>query len=107
MVHSPQTNLSLEGFLASPEASDLYELYELIDRQVIPKVAPKRLHSKTQRALLRILESWGEDQGEIGVERAVQLTRHNRDWVPVPDLSFVYGDRKAFPEENRLPAESC
>ena len=102
MVRSPQTKLSLEDFLASPEASDRYEL---VDGQVIPKVAPKRFHSKTQRALLRILESWGEDQGEIGVEWAVQLTRHNRDWVPVPDLSFVYRDCKAFPEENRLPAD--
>ncbi|NEQ44332.1 MAG: Uma2 family endonuclease [Leptolyngbya sp. SIOISBB] len=92
VVHSPQTRLSLEDFLASPEAS---ERYELVDGQVVPKVAPKRFHSKTQRSLLRILENWGEDQGEIGVEWAVQLTRQGRDWVPVPDLSFIY--------QNRLP----
>lgn len=90
MVHSPQTQVSLQDFLASPEASSRYEL---IDGQVISKVAPKRFHSKTQRALLRILEDWGNDQGEIGVEWAVQLTRNGQDWVPVPDLSFIYQDR--------------
>lgn len=98
MVHSPQTKISLEDFLASPEANDfppetLCERYELIDGQVVPKVFPKRFHSKTRRALLRILEDWGEEKGEIGVEWAVQLTQQRRDWVPVPDLSFIYRDR--------------
>jgi Uma2 family endonuclease len=90
VVHSLQTHISLEAFLTSPEASDRSEL---INGQVIPKVAPKRFHSKTQRALLRLLEDWGDDKGEIGVEWAVQLTRNDQPWVPVPDLSFTYRDR--------------
>lgn len=90
MVYASQAQISLEAFLTLPEASDRYEL---IDGKVIPKLSPKRFHSKTQRALLRILENWGEDKGEVGVEWAVQLTRDGRSWVPVPDLSFVHGDR--------------
>lgn len=76
MVHSPQTQISMAAFLASPEASDRYEL---INGQVMPKVALKHFHAKTQRALLKILEEWGEDQGEIDVEWAVQLTRQGQD----------------------------
>jgi Uma2 family endonuclease len=87
VVHSAQPQISLEDFLASPEASDRHEL---IDGQIIPKLAPKRFHSKTQRALLKILEDWGDGKGEIGVEWAVQLTRNGRPWVPVPDVSFIY-----------------
>lgn len=82
--------MTLQDFLASPEVASRCEF---IDGEVVPKVAPKRLHSKTQRALLRHLEAWGDTRGEIGVEWAVQLTRQGRDWVSMPDLSFVYAER--------------
>lgn len=61
--------MTVETFLASPEAN---ERCELIDGKVVPKVAPKRFQSKTQRALLRWLEDWSESKGEIGVEWAVR-----------------------------------
>ncbi|MEL6383880.1 MAG: Uma2 family endonuclease [Cyanobacteria bacterium J06626_18] len=100
MVQLSQTPITLEAFLASPEAGDRCEL---IDGEIVPKVAPKRFHSKTQRALLRLLEAWGEARGEIGVEWAVKLTRHDKEWGPVPDLSFVYFDR--LPDD--LADEAC
>ena len=100
VVHSAQTQISLEDFLASPEASDRHEL---IDGQIIPKLAPKRFHSKTQRALLKILEDWGKGKGEIGVEWAVQLTRNGRPWVPVPNVSFIYRDRLPNDEDVACP----
>jgi len=90
VVHTAKTQITLQDFLASPEVGNRCEL---VDGDVIPKVAPKRFHSKTQRALLRYLEAWGDSKGEIGVEWAVQLTRRGKDWVPVPDLSFVYAER--------------
>ncbi|MBD0269095.1 MAG: Uma2 family endonuclease [Cyanobacteria bacterium Co-bin8] len=100
MVQTSRPKITLKDFLTSPEASGRCEL---INGQVVPKVAPKRFHSKTQRALLRWLEDWGEDKGEIGVEWAVQLVRQGQDWVPVPDLSFVYFER--LPEA--LADEAC
>ena len=100
MVQTPKTCITLEDFLASPASGTRCEL---IDGEIVPKVAPKRFHSKTQRALLRILEAGGEDKGEVGVEWAVQLKRNSRDWVPVPDVSFIYADR--IPDD--LGDEAC
>jgi len=100
MVQTPKTRITLEDFLASAASGNRCEL---IDGEIVPKVAPKRFHSKTQRALLRILESWGEDKGEVGVEWAVQLQRNGRDWVPVPDVSFTYHER--LPDD--LGDEAC
>lgn len=90
MVQTPKTRITLKDFLASPASGTRCEL---IDGEIVPKVAPKRFHSKTQRALLRILEEWGDAKGEIGVEWAVHLLRNGQDWVPVPDVSFVYSER--------------
>jgi Uma2 family endonuclease len=100
MVQTPKTRITLEDFLASPASGTRCEL---IDGEIVPKVAPKRFHSKTQRALLRLLEPWGEEKGEVGVEWAVQLTRNGQDWVPVPDVSFVYAER--LPDD--LGDEAC
>lgn len=72
MVQRSPTRTTLAAFLTSPQVNGRYEF---MDGQVIPKVAPKRFHSKPQRALLRLLEDWGDPQGEIGVEWAVQLNR--------------------------------
>ncbi len=79
MVHTAKTRITLQDFLAS---LDVGNRCELIDGAVIPKVAPKGFHSKTQRALLRYLEDWGDSKGDVGVEWAVQLTRQGKDWVP-------------------------
>ncbi len=49
MVQTPKTRITLEDFLASSASGTRCEL---IDGEIVPKVAPKRFHSKTQRALL-------------------------------------------------------
>ena len=90
MVQTRQKKLTLEEFLASPQSN---ESYELVDGEAVPKVSPKRFHSKTQRALLRLLEDWGEERGEIGVEWSVTLQRQGKDWAPIPDLLFVVQER--------------
>ncbi|MBD1883460.1 Uma2 family endonuclease [Microcoleus vaginatus] len=83
-----KTQLTLEEFLALPEGEgDI--IYELIDEQAVPKMSPKKFHSRLTRSLIKLLEQWGDERGEIGVEWAVKLTRHGRDWVPVPDLLYV------------------
>ncbi len=83
-----KTQLTLEEFFALPEGEgDI--TYELIDGQALPKMSPKKFHSRLTRVLIKILEQWGDERGEIGVEWAVKLTRKRRDWVPVPDLLYV------------------
>ena len=72
MVQATQKKLTLEEFLASPLSN---ERYELVDGEAVPKVSPKRFHSRSQRALLHLLEDWGEERGEIGVEWSVTLQR--------------------------------
>lgn len=87
-----KTQLTLEEFLALPEGEgDI--TYELIDGQTVPKMSPKKFHSRLTRTLIKLLENWGEERGEIGVEWAVKLTRKGRDWVPVPDLLYVSYER--------------
>lgn len=87
---TPSKLLTLAEFLALPASNDGCELK---DGAILPKVSPKRFHSKTQRALLYLLDAWGETLGEVGVEWAVVLRRNGKAWVPVPDLLFVFGDR--------------
>jgi Uncharacterized protein conserved in cyanobacteria len=87
-----KTELTLEEFLTLPEGEgDI--TYELIDEQAVPKMSPKKFHSRLTRSLIKLLEQWGEERGEIGVEWAVRLTRLGRDWVPVPDLLYVSYER--------------
>jgi len=79
------------------------ERYELIEGNIVAKMSPQRFHSKTQRALLRYLEEWGESRGEVGIEWSVILQRRGKDWVPIPDLLFVSQER--LPEN--LGDEPC
>lgn len=81
-----RATFTLEEFLRSPQSGDRYEL---IDGEAVPKVAPQRHHSRTQKALLSILEGWHRDRGEVGIEWSVALQRRDRDWVPIPDLSYI------------------
>ena len=87
-----KTELTLEEFLALPEGEGDVT-YELIDEQAVPKMSPKKFHSRLTRSFIKILEQWGEERGEIGVEWAVKLTRMGRDWVPVPNLLYVSYER--------------
>lgn len=94
MVQSLPQPITLEAFLAS---TDINDRCELVAGQAIPKMSPKRLHAKTQKALLKILDAWAEGQGHFYPEWSVVLTREGEPWVPIPDLMFVsYG---------RLPAD--
>jgi Uma2 family endonuclease len=87
-----KTELTLEEFLALPEGEgDI--TYELIDGQAVPKMSPKKFHSRLTRTLIKLLEQWGEERGEIGVEWAVKLTRKRRDWAPTPDLLYISYER--------------
>lgn len=90
MVQSPLQNLTLEAFLSLPEGD---VAYELVNGVAIPKMAPQRFHSRTQKALLFILEAWGRDRGEVGIEWSVTLKRQGIDWAPVPDLLYVSNQR--------------
>ena len=100
MVQSAQ--LTLKDFLAMPEGD---VAHELVDGRVIPKSAPKRFHSKTQKAILRLLDDWAIDRGEVGLEWSTTLKRKGRDWCPVPDLLFVSSDRLplSYAEDSPCP----
>jgi len=102
MVQAPQNRLTLDAFLALPEGD---VACELINGVAVPKMAPQRFHSRTQKALLLILEQWGRQRGEVGIEWSVTLKRQGRDWVPVPDLLFVSQERlpKDFTEDGPCP----
>ncbi|MFB2981496.1 Uma2 family endonuclease, partial [Microseira sp. BLCC-F43] len=81
-----KNQLTLEEFLALPEGD---VTYELVDGEAIPKMSPKFFHSRLTKALLRLLEDWGQDRGEVGVEWAVVLTRQGKSWVPTPEILYV------------------
>ncbi|MFZ1029424.1 MAG: Uma2 family endonuclease [Limnoraphis robusta] len=89
-----KSQLTLEEFLALPE-TDLN--YELINGEAVPKMAPKRFHSRLTGTLYTLLTEWCKNQGEVGIEWAVVLKKNNRDWVPIPDLLYI--------SYNRLPLE--
>ncbi|MDA0268472.1 MAG: hypothetical protein O3A14_16315 [Cyanobacteria bacterium] len=69
MVQRSPTITTLETFWASPQVNGRYEL---INGPIISQWAPKRCHSKTQRALLRLLEAWGDSKGEVGLNLTAQ-----------------------------------
>ena len=86
--------LTLEEFLALPEG-DL--TYELVDGEVIPKMSPKKFHSRLTRVLLQLLDEWCAGRGEVCPELAIKLTRRGRDWVPTPELLYLSVER--FPPD--------
>lgn len=84
--------LTLEEFLNLPPGEgDI--TYELIDGQAIPKMSPKKFHSKLTRAFLNLIEKCCEDKGEVCPELAITLTRNGRNWVPIPDLLYIPNER--------------
>ncbi len=85
MTQTP-TQLTLEEFLSLPEGD---AIYELIDGQAIPKMSPKRFHSRLTLALSQLLIPWAQNRGEVGIEWAVTLTRNGKPWVPIPDLLYI------------------
>lgn len=89
-----QYRLTLKEFLAMPE-SDI--TYELVEGEAIPKMSPKRFHSRVTGALYTLLNQWCPQRGEVNPEWAIALKRQGEDWVPVPDLTYV--------SYQRLPVE--
>jgi Uma2 family endonuclease len=81
-----QTQLTLEEFLTLSQ-EDI--TYELINGEAVPKLLPKRFHSKLTLTLAMLLVQWAQNSGEVGVEWAVTLMRNGRDWVPIPDLLYI------------------
>jgi len=94
-------SLTLAEFLALPNDDCTCEL---IDGEAVPKMSPKRFHSRVTSALFLLLEEWNqqqENQGEIGIEWAITLKRNGKDWCPVPDLLYISNERlKQVPFED-------
>ncbi len=82
--------LTLEEFLALPETDVTYELK---DGQAVAKMSPKFFHSQIQKTLLFLLHQWSENIGRVEPEWAIVLTRNNKNWVPVPDLTYISFER--------------
>ncbi|RCJ21947.1 hypothetical protein A6770_04780 [Nostoc minutum NIES-26] len=82
--------LTLEEFLALPEG-DVY--YELVDGQAVPKVSPKYFHSTLQLALGLLIRAWCKGKGRVLPEWAILLKRRGKDWVPLPDLTYISYER--------------
>jgi Uma2 family endonuclease len=95
------TKLTLEQFLALPEGDITYELVEGV---AIPKMSPKRFHSRLAVTLCILLENWSKNRGEVGMEWAVTLKRNEQNWVPVPDLLYISYEK--LPPE-RFEDEAC
>jgi Uma2 family endonuclease len=88
-----QKSLTLSEFLALPN-EDI--TYELIEGEAVPKMSPKRFHSRVTLALSFLLDEWNqtqENQGEVGIEWAIALKRQGKDWCPVPDLLYISHQR--------------
>ncbi|MEH2317196.1 Uma2 family endonuclease [Nostoc sp.] len=92
MILQAKNQLTLEEFLNLPPGEgDI--TYELVDGQAIPKMSPKKFHSKLTRALLNLIEQCCEGKGEVCPELAVALTRQGQDWMPIPDILYIYNER--------------
>ena len=101
MVQTPTKRLTLEEFLKLPEGDITYEL---VDGEAIPKMSPKRFHSRLAVTFCLLLENWSKNKGEVGLEWAVTLKRNGENWVPVPDLLYISYDK--LPRE-RFEDEAC
>jgi Uma2 family endonuclease len=85
-----KTYLTIEEFLVLPEGDITYEL---IDGQAVPKMSPKLFHSLVQLALVNLLKEWHQDRGIACQEWAVILKRQGKDWVFVPDVTYISFER--------------
>ena len=80
--------LTIEQFFQLTEGD---RPYELVDGQAIPKMSPKFFHSRIQKTVLLVLDSWAKNKnkGRVEPEWAIKLQRNGSDWIPVPDLSYI------------------
>jgi Uma2 family endonuclease len=92
MILQANNELTLQEFLNLPPGEgDI--TYEFVDGQAIPKMSPKKFHSKLTRVLLNLIEELCKAKGEVCPELAVSLTRRGRDWVPVPNIVYISNER--------------
>ena len=87
---SSTNKLTIQEFFELPEGE---RPYELVDGRAIPKVSPKFFHSRLQKTLLIILDSWAKNKGRVEPEWAIRLKRDGSDWIPVLDLSYTSYNR--------------
>ncbi len=87
---SSTTKLTIQEFFELTEGD---RPYEFVDGQAIAKMSPKFFHSRLQKTLLFILDSWAENRGRVEPEWAIKLQRNGADWIPVPDLSYTSYNR--------------
>ncbi|MBW4645023.1 MAG: Uma2 family endonuclease [Goleter apudmare HA4340-LM2] len=92
MILQANNQLTLEEFLNLPPGEgDI--TYELVNGQAIPKMSPKKFHSKLTRALINLIEELCGDKGEVCPELTIALTRRGKDWAPIPDLLYIAHER--------------
>lgn len=91
-----KSKLTLEDFFSLVDGEGDVT-YELIQGQAVPKMSPKFFHYRLTKALLKLLEGWCQERGEVAIEWAIRLTQQDRDWVPVPDLLYISYER--FPAD--------
>ena len=87
-----KTTFSLQEFLDSPDIGDRTEL---VNGEIVAKMSPKYKHASVQGRLFRFLDDWcnQEQCGRVCPEWAVVLKRNSVDWVPVPELTYVYYEK--------------
>ena len=90
MIQITKSTLTIQDYLALAD-SDI--TYELVNGEAVPKMSPKRFHSRLTLALSTILETWNQGRGEVGIEWAVRLQKNGIDWCPVPDLLYISSER--------------
>lgn len=80
------TYLTIQDFFELPEKE---RPLELVNGQAIAKMSPKYFHSRLQKTLLFILDSWAKNRGRVEPEWAIKLKRDKVDWILVPDLIYI------------------
>jgi Uma2 family endonuclease len=97
------TKLTLAEFLALPDG-DIY--CEFVDGEAVPKVSPKFFHSSLQGALCCLIRVWCKGRGRVLPEWAILLKSQDKDWVPVPDLTYISYERlpKTWRRNEACPA---
>ncbi len=92
MILQASNQLTLQEFLNLPPGEgDI--TYELVNGQAIPKMSPKKFHSKLTRAFIHLIEELCEGKGEVCPELTLALTHRGQDWGPTPDLIYISNER--------------
>jgi Uma2 family endonuclease len=84
------TRMSLDEFLALEETKPYLEL---VDGEVIPKMAPTRAHGRLVARLTAALESYLSETGEGEVHTEVRHVSRDEERVYLPDISVTLAGR--------------